>query len=64
MGTCDAHLCVSYTLKSALKSRHEARMVQIDFSAAIDRVNHKGIINKLYSVGIESSVLSILKKFL
>ena len=45
---------------SALESGQEARIVQIDFNAAFDRVNHQGILYKLYSVGIGSSVLSIL----
>ena len=38
--------------------------MQIDFSAAFDRVNHLGILYKLCSVGIGSSVLSILTQFL
>ena len=38
--------------------------MQIDFSAAFDRVNHQGIIYKLYSVGIGGSVLSIPTLFL
>ena len=33
LGTCDAILCMSITLKSALESGQEARIVQIDFSA-------------------------------
>ena len=33
--------------------------MQIDLSAAFDRVNHLGILYKLCSVGIEGSVLSI-----
>ena len=41
LGTCDALLCVSHTLQSALKSGQEARIVQIYFSAAFDRVNHQ-----------------------
>ena len=40
LGTCDALLCVSHTIQSALESGQEARIVQIDFSAAFDRVNH------------------------
>ena len=44
MGTCDALLCVSHSLQSALESGQEARIVQIDFSAAFDRVNHQGIL--------------------
>ena len=52
LGTCDALLWVSHTLQSALVSAQEARIVQIDFSAAFDRVNHLGILYKLCSVGI------------
>ena len=38
--------------------------MQIDFSAAFDRVNHQVILYKLCSVGIGGSVLSILTQFL
>ena len=38
--------------------------MQIDFSAAFDRVNHLGILYKLCSVCIGGSVLSILTEFL
>ena len=41
--TCDALLCVSHTLQSALESGKEARIVQIDFSEAFDRVNQQEI---------------------
>ena len=34
LGTYDALLCVSHTLQSELKSIQEARILQIDFSAA------------------------------
>ena len=37
-------MCVSNTLQSALESEQEARLVQIDFGAAFDRVNHMGIL--------------------
>ena len=60
----DALLCVSHTLQSALESGQEARIVQIDFSAAFDRVNHQGILYKLCSVGIGGSVFSRLTQFL
>ena len=33
---------MSHTLKSASESGQEARIVQIDFSAAFDWVNHQG----------------------
>ena len=60
-GKCDALLYMSHTLQSALESGQEARIVQIDFSAAFDRVHHRGILYKLCSVGIGSSVLSIFR---
>ena len=64
LGSYDALLSVSHTLQSALESGQEARIMQIDFSAAFDRVNHLGILFKLCSVGIGGSVLSILTQFL
>ena len=64
LGACDALLCVSHTLLSALESGQEARKVQIDFRAAFDRVNHLGILYKLCTVGIEGSLMSILTQFL
>ena len=44
LGTCDPLSCVSHTLQSALESGQEARIVQIDFNSAFDRVNHMGIL--------------------
>ena len=38
--------------------------MQIDFSAAFDRVNHQSILYRLCSLGIGGSVLSILTQFL
>ena len=64
LGTCDALLCVSHTLQSALESGQEARIVQIDFSAPFDRVTNLGILYNLCSVGIGGSVLCILTQFL
>ena len=58
------HFCLSHTLQSALESGQEARIVQIDFSTAFDRVNHQGILYKFCSVGIGGSVLSIFTQFL
>ena len=51
-------------MQSTSESGQEARIVQIDFSAAFDRVNHQGILYKLSSVGIGGSVLSVLTQFL
>ena len=64
LDTCDALLCVAHSLQSALETWQEARIVQIDFSAAFDRVNHQGILFKLCSVGVGGSVLSVLTQFL
>ena len=64
LGACVKLLCVSHILQSALESGQEASIMQIDFSAAFDRVNHLGILYKLCSVGIGGSVLSILTQFL
>ena len=55
---------MAHTLQSALETGREARIVQIDFSAAFDRVNHQGILFKLCSVGVEGSMLSVLTLFL
>ena len=63
LGTCDALLCMSHTLQSALESGQEARIVQINFSAAFDRVNYQEIMYKLCSVGIGGFVLSIMTQF-
>ena len=64
LSTCDALLCMAHSLQSALEMGQEARIVQIDFSAAFDRVNHQGIHFKLCSVGVGGSVLSVLTQFL
>ena len=64
LGTCDALLCVLHTLQNALESGQEARIVQIDFIAAFDRVNHQGILYKLTSEGVGGSALSVLTQFL
>ena len=63
LGTCDALLCVSHTLHSALESGQVARIMQIDFSAALDRVNHLGILYELCSVGIGGSIKPITASY-
>ena len=64
LGTYVALLCVAHTLQSALEMGQEARIVQIDFNTAFDRVNRQGILFKLCSVGVGGSVLSVLTQFL
>ena len=41
LGTCDALLCASHALQTALESGQEAMIVEIDSSAAFDRENHQ-----------------------
>ena len=57
---------VPYTAEciGELESGQEARIVQIHFSTAFDRVTHLGILYKLCSVGIGGSVLSVVTQFL
>ena len=56
--------CVAHTLHSTLEMGQVVRMIQIDFSAAFDRVKLQGIFLKLCSVGVVGSVLSVLTQFL
>ena len=42
LGACDALLCVAHNLQSALEIGQEARIVQIEFSIAFDRVKYQG----------------------
>ena len=51
---------MSHTLQSALESGLQAWIVQIDFSAAFERVNYQGILYKLGSVGIGGSVVVVV----
>ena len=55
---------MAHTLQNALEMGQEAGIVQIDFSAAFDRVNHQWILFKLCSVVVGGSVLSVLTQFL
>jgi len=64
LGTTDALLHVSHVLQSALDHGCEAKLVQIDFSAAFDRVNHEGLLFKLRSVGVGGSFFSVIQQFL
>ena len=58
--TSDAPLCVPHALQIALESGQQVNIKQIDFSTAFDRVNHQGILYKLFTVDIGGSVLTIL----
>ena len=55
LGICVTLLCLSNTLKSALVSWQEVRIVQIDFSAAFD-----GLTIRAFSIGSALWVVEIL----
>ena len=42
----------------------ESYIVQLDFTAAFDRVSHSGLLFKLKCIGVGGSVLSICKEFI
>ena len=64
LGTCDALLDLTCCIQDNLDKGFEARLVQIDFSAAFDLVNHKALIFKLQSLGIGGYLLELLRNFL
>ena len=64
LGTCDALITIMHELQCALDSGAEARLVQLDFSAAFDRVSHEGLLFKLRDRGIGGNVISIIEQFL
>ena len=64
LGTCDALLDLTCDIQNNLDKGFEARLVQIDFSAAFDRVNHKALVFKLQNLGIGGYILGLLKDFL
>ena len=59
LGTADALLLLNHELQSALDTNCESRLVSLDFSAAFDTVNHKGLIFKLISDGIGGNKLRL-----
>ena len=60
LGTCDALLDISSLVQENLDKGFETRIVQIDFSAAFDLVNHRALVYKLKELGIGGNLLNIL----
>ena len=51
-------------MEEDLDDGFETRIVQLDFSAAFDLVNHKALVFKLQNLGIGGWVLGLLIDFL
>ena len=64
LGTCDALLHISQVGQSALERGSEVLLVQLDFSAAFDMVNHLGLLYRLQLVGVGGRFLRVLQQFL
>ena len=64
LGTTDALLTFSHDIQAALRDGMEVRAVAIDFSAAFDKVNHKGIAHNLQNIGVGGKFLDLCRSFL
>ena len=64
LGTCDALLDIVCAGQIELDRGGELALVQIDFSAAFDRVNHVGLVFKLREAGVGGMILKVFQKFL
>ena len=64
MGTCDALLDFVRAGQSELDGGRELALVQLDFSAAFDRVSHRCLLFKLRDAGIGGPILAVLDDFL
>ena len=64
LGTCDALLDIVCAGQFELDRGGELALVQIDFSAAFDRVNHGGLVFKLRVAGVGGLILKVFQNFL
>ena len=64
LGTCDALLDIVCAGQLELDRGGELALVQIDFSAAFDRVNHGGLVFKLREAGVGGLILRVFQNFL
>ena len=64
LGCTDALLNISHRLQKSLDAGIESSIVQLDFSEALDKVSHSGLLFKLKSIGIGGNVLFICRAFL
>ena len=59
----DALLTISHLLQKSLDAGMESYIVQLDFTAAFDRLSHSGLLLELKSICVGGSVLSICTEF-
>ena len=64
LGTSDALLDIVCAGQMELDRGGELALVQIDFSAAFDRVNHGGLVFKLREAGVGGMILKVFQNFL
>ena len=64
LGTCDALLDIVCAGQLELDRGGELALVQIDFSAAFDRINHGGLVFKLREAGVGGLILKVFQNFL
>ena len=64
LGTCDALLDIVCAGQLELDRGGELVLVQIDFSAAFDRVNHGGLVFKLREAGVGGLILKVFQNVL
>ena len=64
LDTCDALLDIVCGGQLELDRGGELALVQIDFSAAFDRVNHGGLVFKLREAGVGGLILKVFQNFL
>ena len=63
LGTRDALLDIVCVGQLELDRGGELALVQIDFSAAFDRVNHGGLVFKLREAGVGGLILKVFQNF-
>ena len=63
-GRCDALNSIMHEIQQAPDSGGEARLVQLNFSAAFYRVTHDGLLCKSMDLGIGGNIISIIEQFL
>ena len=64
LGTCDALHDIVCAGQLELDRGGELALVQIDFSAAFDRVNHRGLVFKLREAGVGGLILKVFQNVL